>query len=513
MKSTFIACAVACGLLIVPPQALIAQSLPSTLPTLGDDTGMSLGAERRLGDQIGREILSDPDYVADPVLDAYVQSLWQPLVAAAKLRGELPPEMDEAFAWQLFLVRDKSVNAFALPGGYFGVHLGLLALVDTPDELASVLAHELTHVTQRHIARGMSKQNAQSPWLLAGAILAMLVATRSTNANTDAVSQGALAASQAAGIQSRLNFSRDMEREADRIGHTLMAPAGYAPAGFVGMFNKLALAARLNDNGSFPYLRSHPLTTERIADMTARTNQDSNQSAKVTLTTASNNALALHRLMAVRARVLADLSVDALKNHVSKALNTQPLPNGVTDLYAGALAAWQLKDAALAGKLYKQLMAQAPLSDQSPAISQALRWLGADLQLAVGLDLASSNRAEMLYAAQAASRVGAAPESMDAAISRLKLWLATQPRDAAAWEVLSRLYAAHNQRIRAIMAQAQGASARLDDSAALAQYQAAQSLIRQSPKDQTDAMDAAIVDSKVRELQRRVRDLTDRPAK
>jgi predicted Zn-dependent protease len=91
--------------------------------------------------------------------------------------------------------------------------------------------------------------------------------------------------------------------------------------------------------------------------------------------------------------------------------------------------------------------------------------------------------------------------------------LATQPRDIAAWEVLSQLYVAQNQRIRAAMAQAEGARARLDDSAALAQYQAAQSWIRQSPKDQVDAIDAAIVDSKVRQLQLRVRELADRSAK
>ena len=506
---TLTSLAVTVSLLLSPTLTLHAQS---QLPVLGDDTAMTLGAERRLGDQIGREILADPDLVVDPVLDAYVQSIWQPLVAAAKQRGELSPEMDDAFAWQLFLLRDKSVNAFALPGGYFGVHLGLLALVDTPDELASVLAHELTHVTQRHIARGMSRQNAQSPWLLAGAILAVLAATRSTNASTDAVSQGALAASQAAGIQSRLNFSRDMEREADRIGFTLMTPAGYAPAGFIGMFNKLAQAARFNDNGNFPYLRSHPLTTERIADMRARTQEQGGAATS----SATSSALQLHRLMAIRARVLSDLSVDALKTHTAKALLALDAQTAITTLYAGVLAAGQLKDTALAGQLYNQLKTWARQTELPPTVAQALRWLAADVQLEgqmeVALDINSSTRIEMLYAALSASRNGAAGQSA-AATARLQLWLTSHPRDAEAWELLARLQLAQNQRIRAAMSQAEGASARLNDSAALAQYQAAQSLIRQTAPANIDKVDAAIVDSKVRELQRRVRELADNAAK
>jgi predicted Zn-dependent protease len=501
MKSTFIAYTVAAGLLLAPTQSLMAQS---SLPTLGDDTSMSLGAERRLGDSIGKEIFADPEFVSDPVLDAYVHSLWQPLVSAAKQRGELPPEMDEAFAWQLFLIRDKSVNAFALPGGYFGVHLGLISLVDTPDELASVLAHELTHVTQRHIARGMSKQSANSPWIMAGAILAILAASRSTNANTDAVSQGALAATQAAGIQSRLNFSRDMEREADRIGFTLMKPAGYAPEGFVGMFNKLAQAARLSDNGSYPYLRSHPLTTERIADMSLRI-QDVGGGHSAAASPA--NPL-YHRIMAARARVLGDLSIDAQKRHTQAALSAgATLPT----LYAGALAAGQLKDKALAAQLYSQLQQQATRSSNGaravptllpPAVTDAIRWLGAELAQPVRLDVNSDNRIEMLYAAQAVLNN---PQGAPAASARLQSWLANHPKDGEAWQLQSRLQLTLGQTLRAAISTAEAKSAYLDDSAALAQYQAAQSMLRQAGT-KGDPIDAAIVDSKVRELQRRVRE-------
>ncbi|MGH8832850.1 MAG: M48 family metalloprotease, partial [Polaromonas sp.] len=94
-----------------------------SLPSLGDTSELAAAAERRIGDRIAVSIYRDPDYLDDPVLGDYLQSIWQPLMTAARARGELNAELDERFAWQVFLVRDRSINAFALPGGYFGVHL------------------------------------------------------------------------------------------------------------------------------------------------------------------------------------------------------------------------------------------------------------------------------------------------------------------------------------------------------------------------------------------------------
>ena len=146
-----------------------------------------------------------------------------------------------------------------------GLHLGLIGIVTSRDELASVLAHELSHVTQRHISRLMTKQNAQGPWVIGAMILGVLAAGKNPEA-----ANAMMAGGQAVAMQSQLNFSRDMEREADRVGFGVMTQAGFAPQGFTTMFDKLQQAARLNDNGAFPYLRSHPLTTERIADVQSR---------------------------------------------------------------------------------------------------------------------------------------------------------------------------------------------------------------------------------------------------
>ena len=247
------------------PQAEPTRSSSVGLPNLGDGSDLTPATERRLGDRIARELYRDPDYVDDPVIMEYVQGIWQPLLAAARLRGELPTELDDAFAWEILLGKDRTLNAFALPGAYLGLHLGLVGAVSNRDELASVLAHELSHVTQRHIARLISRQNEQAPWMMGAMILAALAASKNPGAANAVIVGG-----QAVAAQTQLNFSRDMEREADRVGYGVMTQAGYAPQGFVSMFEKLQQASRLNDSGNFPYRRSHPMTTERIADAQAR---------------------------------------------------------------------------------------------------------------------------------------------------------------------------------------------------------------------------------------------------
>ena len=227
--------------MLLPTPASVAQPLrdgtsTSSLPSLGDGDGMSIAAERRLGDRIARDIYRDPDYLDDPVLGDYLQSLWQPLLGAARDRGDVPPELAERLAWELVVSRDKRVNAFALPGGYLGVNLGLMAITDKPEELASVMAHELSHVSQRHIARMMTREERMAPWMMGAMILGALAA-----GSNPQVASAAIAGSTAVAAQTQLNFSRDMEREADRIGFQLLAGAGFSPA---GMAAKTAALAR-----------------------------------------------------------------------------------------------------------------------------------------------------------------------------------------------------------------------------------------------------------------------------
>ncbi|WP_309638985.1 M48 family metalloprotease, partial [Methylibium sp.] len=266
-------CALALALLLALPGGIgpvRAQPLPESrnaLPSLGDSASedFSVANERRLGERIMRDIRRDPDYLDDPLLLDYLQQLWSRLLDAARARGDIPAELDERFAWEMFLLRDRTVNAFALPGGYVGVHLGLVVLTTGPEELASVLAHEISHVSQRHIARSFGASKTSTLVGLAGLILGVLAASRSPEAASALITGG-----QAVAVQGQLNYSRVFEREADRVGFGVLTGAGYAPAGMASMFEKLQLASRLNDSQNFPYLRTHPLTSERIGEARSR---------------------------------------------------------------------------------------------------------------------------------------------------------------------------------------------------------------------------------------------------
>ncbi len=175
--------AAVCALSLIAPAAVAPVAAQNALPALGDtdSADFTLGAEKKLGEEIMRAIHADPDYVDDPLLLEYLGTIWQPLVAASRALGNITPDIDQRFAWQTFLVRDPSVNAFALPGGYVGVHLGLMAMTATRDELASVLAHEMSHVSQRHIARSISGDSKRSLVGLAAMVLGMLAAARSNS--------------------------------------------------------------------------------------------------------------------------------------------------------------------------------------------------------------------------------------------------------------------------------------------------------------------------------------------
>ncbi len=360
-----------------------------SLPALGD-AELSSSAERRLGDRIARELYRDPDYLDDPVLAEYVQAVWQPLLAAARARGDLPADLETRFAWEIMLGRDRSVNAFALPGGYFGLHLGLLASVSSADELASVLAHELSHVTQRHIARLIARQDQQAPWVVGAMILGALAASKSADAANALIVGG-----QAASAQGQLNFSRDMEREADRVGYAVLIEAGFDGQGFAGMFEKLQQAARLNDSGAFPYLRSHPLTTERVADMQSRQILQAARAPRPA-------PLLQHGLLAARARALSNTGADAQRSFMLEADNSlgAPAPRQAATLYAATLAATRLRDFAAAQAYLARLT---PLLDGDPQARQLGLWLSCETSLAAD-DLPRAARALSGAAAFCAAR-------------------------------------------------------------------------------------------------------------
>jgi predicted Zn-dependent protease len=458
-----------------------------------------------------QELRRDPDVIDDALLLDYVQSLWTPLLDAARQRGELTEELDAHDAWEPFLVRDRSINAFALPGGYIGVHLGLISLTASRDELAAVMAHELSHVTQRHIARMMASSRRQSMLGVAAMILGVMAASRSPDAASAMIVSG-----QAGMAQGQLNFSRDMEREADRVGFGVLEGAGFAPAGMTQMFDKLQFAARLNDSQQYPYLRSHPLTSERIGEARQRLGLAQLYSAP-----ANADALRwLHAVMQGRARALMDARHDSLRRLADLLGSPTQGPEALAQAYAGTLAALRLQDAAAVQLGLQRSLA---LGAGQPLLQPALRQLQIEVAIEQGrpaqaLQLwqggtASGTRAELLLGAQVvlAQPADAAAAQWQPQSERLRTWLALHPGDASVWGLLATLQERLGQGGAALRAQAEQRLALGDLSGAIDRLRAGQRQMRTSGA--ADSVEATVIDARLHALEQRRRKelLEERP--
>ncbi len=242
--------------------SLACQVPAAGLPDLGDVGAGDLSplAERRVGEQAMRDIRwRDQAYLEDPEVEDYLNALGARLAAHAPATAQ---------TFRFFAVSDATLNAFALPGGFIGVHSGLIVAARTESELASVLGHEIAHVTQRHIAQLVANQGTTGLIMLASILVAILAASRNPQA-----AEAALATGSAAGIQSQLSYSRDFEREADRVGLQILQGAGFDVRGMEAFFERLQRSSRLYENNAPVYMRTHPLTTERISDIGNRVEQ------------------------------------------------------------------------------------------------------------------------------------------------------------------------------------------------------------------------------------------------
>ncbi len=235
------------------------RSVAYDLPDLGDSSSAVFSSqdEKALGREIMLEIRSDRVYFDDPESVDFLNSVGNRLLAVSDdLGGQ---------QFEFFLIQDASLNAFALPGGFVGVHTGLMMAAENESELASVLAHEISHITQHHIARMIEAQSKNMPLSLA-AMAAAILAARS---NPDA-SMGTVMGAQAGMIQAQLDFTRENEREADRLGIQRLIKSGYDPRAMASFFGKLQRYGRFYEGTSPAYLKTHPLTTERLAEIQDR---------------------------------------------------------------------------------------------------------------------------------------------------------------------------------------------------------------------------------------------------
>ncbi|MCM2313335.1 MAG: M48 family metalloprotease, partial [Steroidobacteraceae bacterium] len=246
------------------PGPLGAQSAQDQLPEMGTaaQATLSIEDEYRIGRMVMRGLRDSGAVMEDPEVSEYLQSLGLRLSSLAH---------DGNRDFNFFVVRDNAINAFALPGGFIGIHSGLLLETNHESELAAVLAHEVAHVTQRHIARGLESQ-ARANLVSTAATLAAILIGAMAGGSSDATI-GAVTAAQNMAIQSQINFTREHEYEADRVGIGLLASAGFDPASMAAFFDTMGRRTQLAPDRVPELLRTHPVTSARIAEARGRANQ------------------------------------------------------------------------------------------------------------------------------------------------------------------------------------------------------------------------------------------------
>lgn len=243
-------------------QDLATESLNLNLPSMGAVAGTELSPaeEQALGEEMMRQIRGDPSYLNDSETLEYLNRLGYKLVSVSDTH---------TYNFFFYPLIDHSLNAFAIPGGFIAVHTGLIVAAQNESELASVIAHEVGHVSQRHIARMIDAQKGNAALTLGSFLLALLAARAGSGQAATALAVGG----QAAMIQNQLSYSRSAEREADRVGLTSLTRAGFDPKGMENFFMRLQQNNRYYEAAAPAYLLTHPLTVERISDMENRTRQ------------------------------------------------------------------------------------------------------------------------------------------------------------------------------------------------------------------------------------------------
>lgn len=314
------------------------------LPDIGSpaDTVLSREKEQQIGRAIYKSLRDTGRVVTDPEIQEYIQDVGQRLAAHATDSGQ---------QFRFFVVDDPAINAFALPGGYIGVHSGLLLATASESELAGVLAHEISHVTQRHISRAIFA-NQRASILTMAALLGAILLGAATGSG-DAIS-GAVVAAQGAAAQQQINFTRSNEYEADRVGVGLLASAGFDPMGMPRFFETLARQSGPLASQAPEFLRTHPVTVNRIAE--------SKERAARLPSAASGEAAdsAGYSLARARVTLLASPTPEAA---IERLRAEQDRPDRAGDIgieYGIALAQLQKGDARAAVESFRSLLAANP---------------------------------------------------------------------------------------------------------------------------------------------------------
>ena len=446
-----------------------------SLPDLGDvsQTVLTPLDERRIGEQILRDVSISDEVVQDVEVIDYLNSLGNRLVAAS---------VDKQQKFNFFVVQDNSINAFALPGGVIGVHTGLILATKSESELASVLGHEIGHITQHHMARMLADQKNDTFKSVAGIALALLMA----RANPD-LATGALTTASAMGVQSQLDYTREHEREADRVGLSILEAAGFDVRAMPGFFNTLQRGTRFAEGSAPSFLRTHPLTSERIADVTNRVEQMHYRQ----VTDSFEFQYVRAKLMANNGAV--DTNIDVFQQNIHEYSYT----NEAAEHYGLAVAylrknalpqaekevAW-LKNNAPQHNMIANLSARLLVAKNNP--QQAAK------EYAAALKLYPDNRALIFGYADHFLAI----KQADNAIKVVKEKLVMYPNDAYLYDVLAKAYTMQNKLLLSYQAQGESYFRKYDLDRAIEQMELA------AKANDGDFYQKSIVEARLIELRR-----------
>ena len=345
----------ACLALAVAGGARAAPPTGQDLPDIGTPADMviTLSDEYKLGAMVVKQLRDSGQVLDDLEVGEYIQGIGSTLASHAQ---------EGTMKFTFLVIKDSSINAFALPGGFVCVHSGLILATTGESELAGVLAHEVSHVTQRHLARGAQQASRASLGATAAMLAAILLGAMSGNSN---VGMAGVMAGQSAAMQGQLNFSRENEYEADRVGIGVMAAAGYDPNAMGTFFE--TLGRRMGSGGPnakiLEFLQTHPVTSGRVAEAKSR---------------ATNYPLVRpvdtvgYRLTREKLRVLT-MGSDTNPHEVYADAAVRDPTIGDYRYYGRALALMQQNGAAEAVPLLRDLIARHPdVIEYHAALGQAL---------------------------------------------------------------------------------------------------------------------------------------------
>ncbi|HEY6094739.1 MAG TPA: M48 family metalloprotease [Gallionellaceae bacterium] len=391
------------------------------LPDLGDisQEALSPQQEHQIGEQSMLQIRADKSYLDDAEVADYLNQLGGQLASNSS-----EPGLD----FEFFAINDNAINAFALPGGFIGVNTGLILTTRSESELASVLSHEIAHVTQHHLARMISGQKFDSLASLA-MIAAAILASRS---NPDAAMAGVMGA-QAGAIQRQLNFTRNHEQEADRIGLGILKKSGFDVRAMPEFFERMQKATRLLEGNIPPYLRTHPLTNDRIADMANRVQQMQAHLVPDSLS-----------FQLVRAKLQAtQKSPQEAIAYFSGALGPQKFGNPVAQRYGLVMALLQDRQLERAAQEFAVLRKQAPPNPMITTLGGQLRRAGAiqEPNLAAYYRTATQNYPHHRALTYDYADVLLQGQRYNDALTLLNQQIQAYPNDARLYDLQARAYA------------------------------------------------------------------------